>query len=121
MRFKRITLLCTIVISFSLLFISCSIEKEINIDLSDIRDLNIGGEMPEILYGDDEKIIMHSSFGILTYNYKEEKITQRVHFEDIGEITSRFCGYRGAKDGKRIFIMLFYEQMNYEYNLLSAS
>lgn len=120
MRFKRITLLCTIVISFSLLFISCSIEKESNIDLSDIRDLNIGAEMPEILYGDDEKIIMHGSFGILTYNYKEEKITQRVHFEDIGEITSRFCGYRGAKDGKRIFIMLFYEQMNYEYNLLSG-
>lgn len=120
MRFKRITLLCTIVIIFSLIFISCSAEKESSIDLSDIQDMNIGAEMPEILYGDDEKMIMHGSFGILTYNHKEEKITQRVHFEDIGEITSRFCGYRGAKDGKRIFIMLFDEQKNYEYNLVSG-
>ncbi|MDE5974386.1 MAG: hypothetical protein K2G73_06930, partial [Eubacterium sp.] len=88
--------------------------------MSDIQDLNIGAAMPEILYGDDEKIIMHGSFGILTYNYKEEKITQRVHFEDIGEITSRFSGYRGAKDGRRIFILLYDEQKNYEYNLLSG-
>lgn len=120
MRFKRITLLCTIVIIFSLIFISCSAQKENSIDLSDIQDMNIGAEMPEILYGDDEKIILHGTFGILTYNYKEEKITQRVLFEDIGEITSRFCGYRGAKDGKRIFIMLFDEQINYEYNLVSG-
>lgn len=120
MRFKRITLLCAIVIIFSLIFISCSAQKENSIDLSDIQDLNIGAEMPEILYGDDEKIIMHGSFGILTYSYKEEKIIQRVLFEDMGEITSRFCGYRGAKDGKRIFIMLFDEQKNYEYNLVSG-
>lgn len=120
MRFKRITLLCTIVIIFSLIFISCSAEKESSIDLSDIQDMNIGTDVPEILYGDDEKIIMHGSFGILTYNYKEEKIIQRVLFEDMGEITSRFCGYRGAKDGKRIFIMLFDEQKNYEYNLVSG-
>lgn len=120
MRFKRITLLCTIVIIFSLIFISCSAQKENSIDLSDIQDMNIGTEVPEILYGDDEKMIMHGSFGILTYNHKEEKITQRVHFEDIGEITSRFCDYRGAKDGKRIFIMLFDEQKNYEYNLVSG-
>ena len=72
------------------------------------------------IYGDDEKIIMQGTFGILAYNYKEEKITRRVRFEDIGEITSRFCGYRGAKDGKRIFIMLFDEQKNYEYNLSSG-
>ena len=104
----------------SFVFLSCSAEKESSIDLSDIEDMNIGSDMPEILYGDDEKIIMHGSFGILTYNYKEEKITQRVLTENIGEITSRFCGYRGAKDGRRIFILLYDEQKNYEYNLLSG-
>lgn len=120
MMLKRKALLFVIALIIPLTFISCSVQKESSIDLSDIQDLNIGTEVPEILYGDDEKIIMHSSFGILTYNYKEEKITQRVHFEDIGEITSRFCDYRGAKDGKRIFIMLFDEQKNYEYNLVSG-
>ncbi len=120
MMLKRKALVFVIALIVSLTFISCSAEKESSIDLSDIQDLNIGAEMPEILYGDDEKIIMQGTFGILTYNYKKEKITQRILFEDIGEITSRFCGYRGAKDGKRIFIMLFDEQKNYEYNLSSG-
>lgn len=120
MMLKRKALLFVIALTIPLTFISCSAQKESSIDLSDIQDLNIGAKMPEILYGDDEKMIMYGSFGILSYNYKEEKITRRVRFEDIGEITSRFCGYRGAKDGKRIFIMLFDEQKNYEYNLSSG-
>lgn len=120
MMLKRKALLFVIALMIPLTFISCSVQKESRIDLFDIQDLNIGAEMPEILYGDDEKIILHGTFGILTYNYKEEKITQRVHFEDIGEITSRFCDYRGAKDGKRIFILLYDEQKNYEYNLSSG-
>lgn len=120
MMLKRKALVFVIALIVLLTFISCSAEKESNIDLSDIQDMNIGDQMPEILYGDDEKIIMQGTFGILTYNYKEEKITRRVRFEDIGEITSRFCGYRGAKDGKRIFIILFDEQKNYEYNLSSG-
>lgn len=120
MMLKRKALLFVIALIIPLTFISCSVQKENSIDLSDIQDMNIGTDVPEILYGDDEKIIMHGTFGILTYNYKEEKITRRVHFEDIGEITSRFCGYRGAKDGKRIFILLFDEEKNYEYNLASG-
>lgn len=120
MMLKRKALLFVIALIIPLTFISCSVQKESSIDLSDIQDMNIGTDVPEILYGDDEKIIMHGTFGILTYSYKEEKITRRVHFEDIGEITSRFCGYRGAKDGKRIFILLYDEQKNYEYNLSSG-
>lgn len=38
----------------------------------------------------------------------------------MGEITNRFHGYRGAKDGRRIFILLYDEQKNYEYNLSSG-
>lgn len=120
MMLKRNVFIFAIVMIIPFVFLSCSAEKESSMDLSDIQDMNIGSEMPEILYGDDEKIIMHGTFGILTYNYKEEKIARRVRFEDIGEITSRFCGYRGAKDGKRIFIILFDEQKNYEYNLSSG-
>lgn len=82
--------------------------------------MNIGAEMPEILYGDDEKIIMHGTFGILTYNYKEEKVTQRVNYDAFGDLTNSMLGYRASKDGKRIFILLFDEQKNYEYNLASG-
>lgn len=121
MYFKRkIISLIGLLIIISLTLISCSAVNEKDIDLSDIDDMNIGAEMPEILYGDDEKIIMHGTFGILTYNYKEEKITQRVNYDAFGDLTNSMLGYRASKDGKRIFILLFDEQKNYEYNLSSS-
>lgn len=121
MYFKRkIVSLIGLLMIISLTFISCSAVNEKDIDLSDIDDMNIGAEMPEILYGDDEKIIMHGTFGILTYNYKEEKITQRVNYDAFGDLTNSMLGYRASKDGKRIFILLFDEQKNYEYNLSSG-
>lgn len=116
----RILSVIGLIIIISLTFISCSAVNEKDIDLSDIDDMNIGAEMPEILYGDDEKIIMHGTFGILTYNYKEEKVTQRVNYDAFGDLTNSMLGYRASKDGKRIFILLFDEQKNYEYNLFSG-
>lgn len=121
MYFKRkIVSLIGLLIIILLTFISCSAVNEKDIDLSDVDYMNIGDEMPEILYGDDEKIIMHGTFGILTYNYKEEKITQRVNYDAFGDIANSMLGYRASKDGKRIFILLFDEQKNYEYNLSSG-
>lgn len=118
-KIRILSVICLIII-ISLTFISCSAGTKKNIDLSDIDDMNIGAEMPEILYGDDEKIIMHGTFGILTYNYKEEKVTQRVNYDAFGDLTNSMLGYRASKDGKRIFILLFDEQKNYEYNLASG-
>lgn len=74
MEKKQILMLLLSVVIISVVFISCSAEKDSNIDLADIETMNIGAEMPEILYGDDEKIILHGTFGILTYNYKELKV-----------------------------------------------
>ncbi len=117
---RKIISLIGLLIIISLTFISCSAGNEKDIDLSDIDDMNIGAEMPDIIYGDDEKIIMHGTFGILTYNYKEEKITQRVKSDAFGDNANSMHGYRASKDGKRIFILLFFEEKNYEYNLSSG-
>ena len=121
---REIISLIGLLMIISLTFISCSAVNEKDIDLSDIDDMNIGTEMPEILYGDDEKIIMHGTFGILTYNYKEEKVTQRVNYDAFGDLTNSILYYRASKDGKRIFILSLdgqlVEQKIYEYNLSSS-
>ena len=121
MKLKRSAVLFLTLIIFSFIFISCSADKgRESIDLSDIEDMNIGASMPEILYGDDEKIILHGTFGILTFDIDDARVTQRVNTDEFGEITDTMCGYSASKDGRRIFISQFEEQKIYAYNLSSG-
>lgn len=69
MNKKRKILLCAlalIVIAIAAtLILSKNNIAESGINLDDIDSMNIGAQMPDIIYGDDDKLIMKGTFGII--------------------------------------------------------
>ena len=84
-------------------FTACGKEKDA-VDLSDIPNMNIGAEMPFILYCSEEKIIMDGTFGIIVYDLENSKITDRISVGKIHEMDMYgFANYASA-DGSTIFL-----------------
>lgn len=118
MRYKYTAVVSVFILIISVLFISCSAGKENGtIDLSDIDSMNIGAEMPEIIFYDEEEIILSGSFGILGFNITEEEVTRRINFDAFPEIMDYRHFYSFSDDGKRMFITLPETEEYFEYNL----
>lgn len=77
----------------------------------DIGDMNIGYEMPKIIYADDENIIMYGAFGVIKYNYEYDIIMQRVDALTIMNIQMSESQnlYVASADGENVY---FYEDTN---------
>ncbi len=75
---------------------------EHNVDISDIEEMIIGAELPYILYGDNEKVVIHGQFGFVVYNMKNKKLTNRVAYDQI-EIGWMFLVPAVSKDGEKIY------------------
>lgn len=89
---------------FVLLFSSCSKQPK-ELDFSDINDMNIGAEMPKVLYADQNKAIFFGCFGIIVYDFENRTITDRVYkeFEEIfKEKTYYDCD--ASADGRYIYV-----------------
>ncbi|MBQ2862210.1 MAG: hypothetical protein IJE83_05410 [Oscillospiraceae bacterium] len=89
---------------FVLLFSSCSKQPK-ELDFSDINDMNIGAEMPKVLYADQNKAIFFGCFGIIVYDLENRTITDRVYkeFEEIfKEKTYYDCD--ASADGRYIYV-----------------
>ena len=91
MNNKRKILLCVlalIIIALSaILILSKNNITESEINLDDIDSMNIGAQMPDIIYGDDDKLIMKGTFGIIFFDLHTEQVYKRVpqsSLEDLG-------------------------------------
>ncbi|MDF2800857.1 MAG: hypothetical protein K0S61_760 [Anaerocolumna sp.] len=77
------------------------LDKEVY--LADIEQMNIGAEMPYLLYGDDNIAIMQGTFGLLIYNLNESKVTNRISYDQLKDlgITMVYAGV--SLDGAMIY------------------
>lgn len=120
-KYKQTVFILAFIVIISVLFISCSAGRETeSVDLSDIEDMNIGAEMPEIIYADNDDMILSGTFGIIRFNINEEKVTQRITFDNFDELRNDMLDYSVSKDGKKIFITLIEQEKYYEYKLKSG-
>lgn len=74
------------------------------IDLNDIESMNIGAEMPRIIYGNSEKIILHGTFGIIFYDLQKELIYERIPMNSLDDLKLLSYLVSASKDGKNIYI-----------------
>lgn len=56
------------------------------INLSDIDDMNIGAEMPKMLYCENGTLIMSGTFGLIVYDLDERKVTDRLNYKLLNKL-----------------------------------
>lgn len=89
-----------------------------NIDLSDIENMNIGAEMPDILYADDIAVL-EGTCGVIVFDLNTEKIINRISYEEIHEKGIIRPVVSVSKDGKNIFISDLESNHICKYNIRS--
>lgn len=78
--------------------------EELAVDLSDIEQMNIGAEMPRLLYADNENVIMEGTFGVIVYNMETSIVTNRISYEHLKTYGISRMLSAVAQDGTTIFI-----------------
>lgn len=89
-----------------------------NFNMADIAEMNIGAEMPKILYADTQKVVLYGTCGVLVYSLEERNITNRIDFEWFDRINVLYPECKVSIDGKNIYI----SEENivlYKYNITS--
>ena len=78
--------------------------EELVVDMSDIEQMNIGAEMPRLLYADNNIVVMEGTFGVVVYNMQDSVVTNRISHEQIKSygITTMMASV--SQDGTTIFI-----------------
>lgn len=79
-----------------------TMDNEVN--LSDIEQMNIGTEMPRLLYGNDSLAIMHGTFGLLVYNLNDSMVTGRISYDQLRALGISWAYAGVSQDGKTIYI-----------------
>lgn len=74
------------------------------VDLSDIEQMNIGAEMPRLLYADNNIAVMQGTFGVVVYNMQDSIVTNRISYEQMESqgVPSMLASV--SLDGTTIFI-----------------
>ena len=95
-----------LVIPLLLLFgCSSNIEGEgLAVDLSDIEQMNIGAEMPRLLYADNNIVVMQGTFGVVVFDMKDLVVTNRISYEQIKSYGITMMLAAVSSDGTTIFI-----------------
>ena len=78
--------------------------EELAVDLSDIEQMNIGAEMPRLLYADNEIVVMQGTFGVIVYNMQDLIVTNRISYEQMESYDISMMLASVSLDGKTIFI-----------------
>ncbi len=90
-----------------------------DIDLSDIKFMNIGAELPELLYADEETVIIHGACGVIVYDLNERMIVNRIS-DDYLKQRGIFCAKACTSiDGRDIYITDADEMMHSSSNEIS--
>ncbi len=83
-------------------------------DLDDIGTMNIGAEMPRLIYGDDTKVILTGTFGLLQYDVENQEILHRVPMERLKKI-SLLHAYSN-RTGTTVYIVDYVGEPVYQYD-----
>ena len=78
--------------------------EELAVDLSDIEEMNIGAEMPRLLYADNNIVVMEGTFGVVVYNMQDSIVTNRISYEHIKSYGISMMLASVSQDGTTIFI-----------------
>lgn len=78
--------------------------KNMEVDLSDIEQMNIGAEMPWLLYGDNNIAVIQGTFGIVLFNIQDSIVTNRISYEDIKPHGITMMMAAVSQDGGTIYI-----------------
>lgn len=78
--------------------------EELAVYLSDIEQMNIGAEMPRLLYADNKIVVMQGSFGVVVYNMHDSVVTNRISYEQIKSYGISMMVASVSQDGTTIFI-----------------
>lgn len=100
-NFAKILLAAVVTLS---LFTACGKPEEEPIDISDVKDMILGSEVPSILYCDEEKIIIDGAgFGVVVYDLENGKLTDRISIDKIREFGMVGYDNYASADGKTIY------------------
>ena len=78
--------------------------KELAVDVSDIEQMNIGAEMPRLLYADNNIVVMQGTFGVVVYDMQDSIVTNRISHEQIESYDISMMMASVSQDGTTIFI-----------------
>lgn len=100
---KNITKILLTIGTVIFLFAACGKEEK-NIDVSDVKDIVFGSEMPNLLYYSKEKAIIDGPFGVVMYDIENRRLTDRITFDQIHEWG--MTGYHNfaSADGNTVYI-----------------
>lgn len=74
------------------------------IDLSGIDTMNIGAEIPNLKYGDKNKIIFEGGCGIVVFDFNQSRVTDRIPYEKIENLADfKMPVTAVTQDGKTIY------------------
>ncbi len=95
--------------------------EELSVDLSDIAHMNIGSEMPRLLYADDKIAVIQGTFGVIVYNMLDSIVTNRISYEHLKSYDISMMLASVSQDGTTIYIgnddMSNEFLYTYEYNI----
>jgi hypothetical protein len=78
--------------------------EELSVDLSDIAHMNIGSEMPRLLYADDNIAVIQGTFGVIVYNMQDSIVTNRISYEHMKSYDISMMLASVSQDGTTIYI-----------------
>ena len=78
--------------------------EELAVDLSDIGQMNIGAEMPRLLYADNNIAVLQGTFGVVVYNMQDSIVTNRITYDQVTSLGIQMMIASVSLDGTTIFI-----------------
>ena len=77
---------------------------ELAVDLNDIEQMNIGAEMPRLLYANNNIAVMQGTFGVVVFNMQDSVVTNRISYEQLTSYGITMMAATVSQDGSTIFI-----------------
>jgi hypothetical protein len=95
--------------------------RELTVNLSDIEQMNIGAEMPRLLYADNNSAVMQGTFGLVVYNISDSRVTNRISYEQLKSYGISMLYAAVSHDGTTIYIgsnnMNSGRNLTHQYNI----
>lgn len=100
---KNLAGIFTAAVMIIFLFAACGKTEE-PIDVSDVKDMIFGSEVPNILYYSKEKAIIDGSFGVVVYDLENRRLTDRITFDQMREWGMTGYFNFASADGGTVYI-----------------
>ncbi len=74
------------------------------VNLSDIEIMNMGTEVPRLIYADDNKLIISGACGIIVYDLNIREVTHRLSCEFLAAYGVEYPNSLATKNGNKVYI-----------------